>query len=46
MCEHMKQGSNTTQKRNIIYDVAIRELEECLSATSMVEEEVDARIRH
>ena len=38
-----KYRSNTAQKRNSIYDVAISELEGCLATTKTVEEEVDAR---
>ena len=35
--------SNTAQKRNSIYDVAISELEGCLATTKTVEEEVEVR---
>lgn len=39
----MKYHANTAEKRNSHYDVALDELEECLSESGSVEEEYDAR---
>ena len=39
----MKYHSNTAEKRNSHYDVALDELEECLSESDTVEEEYDAK---
>jgi len=38
-----KYHSNTAQKRNSHYDVALDELEECLADSSTVEDEISAR---
>lgn len=39
----MRHHANTAMKRNSTYDVALDELENCLSASSTVEDEIDTK---
>ena len=42
-CALKRYEYNTAQKRNSHYDVALEELDECLAASSDVEQEIDAK---